>query len=186
MKKVIYRYLSGFSFGVMMLALGYCLAYCIGGENYYASELATIFNVRTLLTQIVWSGIFYCVLSITVVNTHDFLSKEKNDVTFQFLLMFVVHCIVLILVAVFTQKFGNFSAGIYSLLFGIGLIILILATVADMAQNAWKYHRTIQMKKSIKYEEELRSQIKAELREELKEELSTLKTKKSKIVKTDK
>lgn len=138
MKKIVYRYLSGFAFGVMMLVLCFLLTYTFGGEAYYRQELIQILKPNALLIQAVWAGILYVCINITLINTHDFLKAEDNDVTVQYLVMYMIHIIVIIFVSFLAQEYGNFGLGVYSLLFGLGMIELMLGTIADMIQNAMK------------------------------------------------
>jgi len=138
MKKIVYRYLSGFAFGVMMLVLCFLLTFTFGGLDYYQQELAQIMKPNALLLQTIWSGILYVCITITVINTHEFLKIEDNDVSVQYLLMYMVHIIVIVFVSFLSQEYGEFGLGVYSLLFGLGMIILMIATLADMLQNAIK------------------------------------------------
>lgn len=141
MKRIVYRYLSGFAFGVMMLVLCFLLTYTFGGQPYYQKELVQIFRPNALLIQTVWAGILYVCITITLINTHEFLKQDDNDVSVQYLLMFMVHIIVIIFVSFLAQQYGEFGLGVYSLLFGLGMIILMLGTLADMIQNLLKMVR---------------------------------------------
>ncbi len=141
MRKVIYRYLSGFAFGAMMLVLCFLLTFTFGGQAYYEEELAQVLSPNALLLQTVWAGILYVCITITLTNTHEFLKVEDNDVTVQYLVMFTIHLIVIIFVSFLAQEYGNFGLGVYSLVFGLGMIILMLGTLADMIQDVIKLKR---------------------------------------------
>lgn len=170
MKKIVYRYLSGFAFGVMMLVLCFLLTYTFGGQAYYQLELVQILKPNALLIQAVWAGILYVCISITMINTHEFLKVDDNDVSVQYLFMFMVHLMVIIFVSFLAQQYGDFGLGVYSLLFGIGMIILMLGTLADMIQNFMKMKK---LKKKIFI-------LKAEDEKESKAKSTTTKTKKTK------
>ena len=148
MKRIIYRYLAGFAFGVMMLVLCLLLTYTVGGQNYYEEELAQMQMPSSLLLQTIWSGILYVCITITIINTHEFLTIKDNDVTVQYLLMYVIHLTVIIFVSFLSQEYGNFGLGTYSLVFGLGMIMLMIGTLADMAQNVTKL---IRLKKKVFY-----------------------------------
>ena len=89
MKKIVYRYLSGFAFGVMMLVLSFLLTYTFGGQAYYEQELGQILKPNAYLLQTIWAGILYVCITITLINTHEFLKQDDNDVTLQYLIMFM-------------------------------------------------------------------------------------------------
>jgi len=146
MKKVIYRYLSGFAFGAMMLVLCLLLTYTFGGQAYYEQELSQLLKPNAFLLQTIWAGILYVCITVTIVNTHEFLRVEDNDVTVQYLVMYMVHIIVIVFVSFLAQEYGDFGLGTYSLVFGLGMIILMLGTLADMAQNIVKL---IKLKKKV-------------------------------------
>jgi hypothetical protein len=148
MKKIVYRYLSGFAFGALMLVLSYLLLYTIGGNGCYSAGISTIISPSALFLQLVWSGIVYVFINITLINTHEFLKKEENDITLPFLIMYMVHLIIIICSTIFAQRFGRFSREVYSLVYGIGIIIIILGTIADMIQNAIKFHNLKKNKKN--------------------------------------
>ena len=141
MKRIVYRYLSGFAFGAMMLVLCFLLTYTFGGQAYYEIELGQVMKPNALLLQTIWSGILYVCITITLINTHEFLKIEDNDVTVQYLVMFMVHLIVIIFVSFLAQEYGDFGLGVYSLVFGLGMIILMLGTIADMIQDAIKLRK---------------------------------------------
>lgn len=136
MKKIIYKYLSGFAFGAMMLVLCLLLTYAIGGQSYYEQQLSQFISPSALLVQTIWAGILYVCISITIINTHEFLKSKDNEVTLQYLIMYMVHILVVIFVSLLAQEYGSFGVGVYSLLFGLGMIMLMLGTIADMIQNA--------------------------------------------------
>ncbi|MBR2290668.1 MAG: hypothetical protein IJ867_08935 [Clostridia bacterium] len=138
MKKIIYRYLSGFAFGVMMLVLCLLLTYTFGGQAYYEEELSQILDPNALLLQTIWSGILYVCITITIINTHEFLRADDNDVTVQYLVMYMIHILVIVFVSFLAQEYGDFGLGVYSLVFGLGMIILMAGTLADMIQNVFK------------------------------------------------
>lgn len=138
MRRIIYKYLSGFTFGVMMLVLCFLLTYTFGGQGYYQSELVQILDPGALLIQAIWAGILYVCISITITNTHEFLKVDNNDVTVQYLLLLVIHILIIVFVSFLAQEYGNFGVGVYSVLFGFGMIILMLGTLADMVQNIMK------------------------------------------------
>lgn len=146
MKRIIYRYLTGFAFGVMMLVLCLLLTYTFGGQSYYESEMTQILSPNSFLLQTIWAGILYVCISITIINTHEFLKAEDNDVTVQYLVMYMVHIIIIIFVSFLAQEYGDFGLGTYSLVFGLGMIILMLGTLADMIQNLMKL---IKLKKKV-------------------------------------
>jgi hypothetical protein len=142
MKKIVYRYLSGFAFGALMLVLSYLLLYTIGGNGCYSAGISTIISPSALFLQLVWSGIVYVFINITLIK------KEENDITLPFLIMYMVHLIIIICSTIFAQRFGRFSREVYSLVYGIGIIIIILGTIADMIQNAIKFHNLKKNKKN--------------------------------------
>ena len=138
MKKLIYKYLSGFAFGAMMLVLCFLLTYSFGGQTYYEQELGPILNPKSYFLQTIWAGILYVSITVTLINTHEFLKVEDNDVTVQYLIMFTIHILIILGVSLLAQKYGDFGLGVYSLLFGLGMIFLMTGTLADMFQNLIK------------------------------------------------
>ena len=146
MKRIIYRYLTGFAFGAMMLVLCLLLTYTFGGQAYYEQELSQLLKPNAFLLQTVWAGILYICITITIINTHEFLKIEDNDVTVQYLVMYMVHIIIIVFVSFLAQEYGDFGLGTYSLVFGLGMIILMAGTLADMFQNVIKL---IRLKKKV-------------------------------------
>ena len=140
-----------------MLVLSFLLTYTFGGQAYYEKEIGQILNPNALLVQTIWAGILYVCITITLINTHEFLKVEDNDVTIQYLVMFMVHLIVIIFVSFLSQEYGDFGLGVYSLLFGLGMIILMLGTLADMIQDAIKLKR---LKKKVFVIKEEKTQTK--------------------------
>lgn len=180
MKRIVYRYLSGFAFGAMMLVLCFLLTYTFGGQAYYEGELSQILKPNALLVQTVWAGILYVCITITLINTHEFLKVDDNDVTVQYLVMFMVHLIVIIFVSFLAQEYGDFGLGVYSLLFGLGMIILMLGTLADMLQDALKLKR---LKRKLFVIREEKTPVKKATTSKAKSTTTTKKTTSSKSTK---
>ena len=129
-----------------MLVLCLLLTYTFGGQGYYEQELSQLLSPNAFLLQTIWAGILYVCITVTIVNTHEFLRVEDNDVTVQYLVMYMVHIVVIVFVSFLAQEYGDFGLGTYSLVFGLGMIILMIGTLADMAQNVVKL---IKLKKKV-------------------------------------
>ena len=64
MKKILLKSLSGFTLGVTLLIMAYVSVYFISGENTFIAEIQQLQNIKTLITQVIVSGIAYYLLAI--------------------------------------------------------------------------------------------------------------------------
>ena len=66
MKKILLKSLSGFTLGITLLVIAYASIYFISGENTFIAEIQQLQNIKTLITQVIFSGIacFICSMSI--------------------------------------------------------------------------------------------------------------------------
>ena len=74
MKKILLKSLSGFTLGITLLVIAYASIYFISGENIFIAEIQQLQNIKTLITQVIFSGIAYYLLAI-LLNYYNF---EKN------------------------------------------------------------------------------------------------------------
>ena len=81
-KKVLVNSLAGFTVGVTLLIVAYTSVYFISGENTFQNEIAQLQNIKTLITQIIVSGIAYYLLFI---NFHIFSIMQNKELKEQYM-----------------------------------------------------------------------------------------------------
>lgn len=75
-KKVFVNSSVGFTVGVTLLMVAYASVYFIAGESIFKNEISQLQNIKTLLTQVVVTGIAYYLLFISF---HIFSILQNKD-----------------------------------------------------------------------------------------------------------
>lgn len=75
-KNVLVKSLVGFAVGVTLLMVAYAGIYFIIGENTFQNEICQLQNIKTLITQVVVTGIAYYLLFISF---HIFSILQNKD-----------------------------------------------------------------------------------------------------------
>lgn len=98
MKKILLKSLSGFTLGITLLVIAYASIYFISGENIFIAEIQQLQNIKTLITQVIFSGIAYYLLAILLNYYKEFNEKYAISNPYKFVLATIVTFILLILV----------------------------------------------------------------------------------------
>lgn len=98
MKKILLKSLSGFTLGITLLVIAYASIYFISGENTFIAEIQQLQNIKTLITQVIFSGIAYYLLAILLNYYKEFNEKYAISNPYKFVLATIVTFILLILV----------------------------------------------------------------------------------------
>lgn len=98
MKKILLKSLSGFTLGVTLLIMAYVSVYFISGENTFIAEIQQLQNIKTLITQVIVSGIAYYLLAILLNYYKKINEKYATSNPYKFVFITLVTFILLILV----------------------------------------------------------------------------------------
>lgn len=98
MKKNLLKSLSGFTLGITLLVIAYASIYFISGENIFIAEIQQLQNIKTLITQVIFSGIAYYLLAILLNYYKKFNEKYAISNPYKFVLATIVTFILFILV----------------------------------------------------------------------------------------
>ena len=98
MKKILLKSLSGFTLGITLLVIAYASIYFISGENIFIAEIHQLQNIKTLITQVIFSGIAYYLLAILLNYYKEFNEKYAISNPYKFVLATIVTFILFILV----------------------------------------------------------------------------------------
>lgn len=130
-KKVLVNSLAGFTVGVTLLIVAYTSVYFISGENTFQNEIAQLQNIKTLITQIIVSGIAYYLLFI---NFHIFSIMQNKELKEQYMKIhpyrFVLTESIGTLIFIFFSIFMISNTHIYSENIKDLNIILLVSTYA--------------------------------------------------------
>lgn len=110
MKKILLKSLSGFTLGVTLLIVAYTSIYFISGENTFITEIQQLQNIKTLITQVIVSGIAYYLLAVLLNYYKEYNEKYATSNPYKFVFITIVAFILLLLVM--TYALGN--TNIYS------------------------------------------------------------------------
>lgn len=130
-KKVLLSSLKGFPIGVTLLMVAYASIYFIAGEEVFSNEISQLQNIKTLIYQVVISGLAYYIAFIgtkTIVEDGDREKIKKHP--YKSILARVVICFLSILVAlallynsyIFTENMKVMNAVTLTIAFVIYLI----------------------------------------------------------------
>ena len=98
MKKILLKSLSGFTLGVTLLVIAYASVYFISGENTFIIEIQQLQNIKTLITQVIVSGIAYYLLAILLNCYKEFNEKYARSKPYKFVFITIVTFILLVLI----------------------------------------------------------------------------------------
>ena len=98
MKKILLKSLSGFTLGVTLLVIAYASVYFISGENTFSIEIQQLQNIKTLITQVIVSGIAYYLLAILLNCYKEFNEKYARSKPYKFVFITIVTFILLVLI----------------------------------------------------------------------------------------
>ena len=98
MKKILLKSLSGFTLGITLLVIAYASVYFISGENTFIIEIQQLQNIKTLITQVIVSGIAYYLLAILLNCYKEFNEKYARSKPYKFVFITIVTFILFILV----------------------------------------------------------------------------------------
>ena len=98
MKKILLKSLSGFTLGVTLLVIAYASVYFISGENTFIIEIQQLQNIKTLITQVIVSGIAYYLLAILLNCYKEFNEKYARSKPYKFVFITIVTFIILVLI----------------------------------------------------------------------------------------
>ena len=97
MKKILLKSLSGFTLGVTLLIMAYVNVYFISGENTFIAEIQQLQNIKTLITQVIVSGIAYYLLAILLNYYKKFNEKYATSNPYKFVFITIVLLILVML-----------------------------------------------------------------------------------------
>lgn len=98
MKKILLKSLSGFTLGITLLITAYASVYFISGENTFIIEIQQLQNIKTLITQVIVSGIAYYLLAILLNCYKEFNEKYARSKPYKFVFITIVTFILLVLI----------------------------------------------------------------------------------------
>ena len=98
MKKILLKSLSGFTLGITLLVIAYASVYFISGENTFIIEIQQLQNIKTLITQVIVSGIAYYLLAILLNCYKEFNEKYARSKPYKFVFITIVTFIILVLI----------------------------------------------------------------------------------------
>ena len=98
MKKILLKSLSGFTLGVTLLVIAYASVYFISVENTFIIEIQQLQNIKTLITQVIVSGIAYYLLAILLNCYKEFNEKYARSKPYKFVFLTIVTFILLVLI----------------------------------------------------------------------------------------
>ena len=98
MKKILLKSLSGFTLGVTLLVIAYASVYFISVENTFIIEIQQLQNIKTLITQVIVSGIAYYLLAILLNCYKEFNEKYARSKPYKFVFITIVTFILLVLI----------------------------------------------------------------------------------------
>lgn len=134
-KKILVKSLVGFPVGVTLLMLAYISIYYISGENVFNSELYQLHNIKTLIFQILSTGISGYLLFITFYTFSHLQNEEfKNKLStkHQYKSIFTIITIFVFIVLITMEILGNtklFSKNISNLCILIFVIVYALGSL---------------------------------------------------------
>ena len=62
MKKILLKSLFGFTLGITLLVMAYVSIYFISGEDVFIAEMQQLQNIKTFITQVLFSGMAYFII----------------------------------------------------------------------------------------------------------------------------
>ena len=92
-KKVFVNSLVGFTVGVTLLMVAYASIYFIAGESVFQNEIQQLQNIKTMLTQVIVTGIAYYLLFISF---HIFSILQNKDLKDKYIAKHPYKCILTI------------------------------------------------------------------------------------------
>ena len=78
-KNVLVKSLVGFAVGVTLLMVAYASIYFVVGESTFQNEICQLQNIKTLITQVIVTGIAYYLLFISFHIFSILQNKELKD-----------------------------------------------------------------------------------------------------------
>lgn len=98
MKKILLKSLSGFTLGITLLIVAYASIYFISGESTFIAEVQQLQNIKTLITQVIVSGIAYYLLALLLNSYKEFYEKYATRKPYKFVFITIVTFILLVLI----------------------------------------------------------------------------------------
>lgn len=124
------RVISAFGMGVTLLMITYLLVYLFGGEGAYIREISLLYNYKTLLKEVLWSGIV-CVSFTYFVEALKAM-KENHDYKIIGVLLFgLVFLTVIIAITSEVNRIYK-SETIEDWYYGLVIVGFMLDTITSM------------------------------------------------------
>ena len=153
MKKYL-KCLKGFPIGNCVLLLSYILVYALDGNPRYAQEIAQLTEFRYFLGQVVFSGISFVVIALTLRLITEFAKMGKN-VKWGDLIKFLAAMTGIIVVATVASALidrkGSLNDYVGEVFIGVSIIIMISYAIGYVVYTAiqnYKINRALKEKQS--------------------------------------
>lgn len=126
MKKILLKSLFGFTLGITLLVMAYASIYFISGEDVFIAEMQQLQNIKTLITQVLVSGVAYFII-IALLYTANYVSENYlTNNPYKYMSTVILFLVILLLVMFFILGNTNiYSENIST----VNIIIIILAYV---------------------------------------------------------
>lgn len=123
MKKILLKSLFGFTLGVTLLVMAYVSIYFVSGEDVFIVEIQQLQNIKTLITQVLISGMAYFII-IALLNASSYVSETYHKTNpYKVISITILVFVIMLLVMFFLLGNTNiYSENISS----VNVIIIVL------------------------------------------------------------
>lgn len=126
MKKILLKSLFGFTLGITLLVMAYVSIYFISGEDVFIAEMQQLQNIKTFITQVLFSGMAYFIIIAFLYASNHVYENHLTNNPYKHVSTVILVFVILLLVMFFIL--GN--TNIYSEnISDVNIIIIVLAYV---------------------------------------------------------
>ncbi len=124
---VIIKSMIGFPIGITLLILAYISVYFIAGENVFINEFSQLLNIKTLISQVLFSGIIWYLMFI---NFNSYIEQQNKELEnkdylkhlYKEVLVLIIQVFIVIILLALSLNTNIFSKNIET----INLITIII------------------------------------------------------------
>lgn len=129
--KILLKSLVGFAFGTFMLMLSYILVYLIEGSLLFRQEMMQLLNVKTLIYQMIVSGLVYYLLFILfhTINKQKFSNYIEKHPCITALIVILFATIIALIIPFLISYTKIFSRNIEILFVSLMILACALGSV---------------------------------------------------------
>ncbi len=146
-KRVLTKSLVGFTLGVTLLMLAYIGVYFIEGNEVFISEISQLYNIKTLISQLLVNGISYYIIFITfqiysLLQEKEIIEKYIKKYSYKFVLplslilaiLITIICIILSNAEIYSENIRNLNIVVLVITYALEGIVLIKKAFEE---NQW-------------------------------------------------